>query len=99
MSTITERVARGAAWLDNARPNWFREIDLSRLVMTSPCECVIGQLFGDYNDFIDGDLVEGGFSTETDWGFRHAFNTGSERQFQNLETEWRRVISERRAAG
>jgi hypothetical protein len=36
-------VARGAAWLDEQCPDWFREINLERLNVTSPTFCVLGQ--------------------------------------------------------
>jgi hypothetical protein len=44
MTAITERVERGAALLDERRPDWWREIDLDRLALKSPCNCVLGQI-------------------------------------------------------
>ena len=38
------RVARGAAHLDQVRPNWFNEIDTGTLDLQSGCFCVLGQL-------------------------------------------------------
>jgi hypothetical protein len=38
------RVARGAARLDQVRPNWFREIDTGTLRLANPCQCIVGQL-------------------------------------------------------
>jgi hypothetical protein len=38
------RVARGAARLDQVRPNWFREIDPGTLRLADPCQCIVGQL-------------------------------------------------------
>jgi hypothetical protein len=46
VSTITERVERGAALLDEKRPGWWRDIDLGTLDIASRCGCVIGQLAG-----------------------------------------------------
>lgn len=43
-----ERVARGAALLDEKRPGWFRAVDLDGLELSSCEACVLGQLFGGY---------------------------------------------------
>lgn len=48
MTTIIERVERGARLLDLMRPGWAREIALDRLAMESCDECILGQLYGDY---------------------------------------------------
>lgn len=93
MSTISERVQRGAAWLDTERPGWAGEIDLGQLILSSPCRCVLGQLYGDY---VDAPLVdEHGDQAGVEHGFNAAL-TGTE--YDALEAEWRRVITERRAA-
>jgi hypothetical protein len=47
MSTIAERVARGAALLDEREPGWWQRIDLGRLDIGSTCRCVLGQLWDD----------------------------------------------------
>ena len=44
MSTITERVERGAALLDERRPGWWRDIDMGTLDIRSPCRCILGQM-------------------------------------------------------
>lgn len=46
--TARTRVAAGAAWLDRNVPDWVGRIDLDELMMRSVCDCVLGQLFGDY---------------------------------------------------
>jgi hypothetical protein len=43
-ATMTERVAAGAAWLDEHHPGWVDRIDLNVLDLESPCFCVLGQL-------------------------------------------------------
>ncbi len=48
MLTITERVARGAALLDEQRPGWAGEINTEELEMSCCFDCILGQLFGDY---------------------------------------------------
>jgi hypothetical protein len=48
--TTAERVARGAALLDQYRPGWADEIDLHELRIESGSDCVLGQLYGDYGE-------------------------------------------------
>lgn len=48
MSTVTERVAAGAAFLDKRDPGWWvpgteRAIDLGTLSIASASQCVLGQ--------------------------------------------------------
>lgn len=43
MTTITERVAAGAAFLDEHDREWWREIDLDALRLNDPSACVLGQ--------------------------------------------------------
>jgi len=48
MSTIAERVAAGAAFLDEHDPDWWRAdveraIDLDKLSLSDPSRCVLGQ--------------------------------------------------------
>lgn len=42
---LSVRVERGAAWLDETRPGWWREVDLATLDLGSSCRCVLGQVF------------------------------------------------------
>lgn len=49
--TVTEareRVAKGAALMDQVRPGWAQEINPATLQMRSLCNCIIGQCYGDY---------------------------------------------------
>lgn len=97
MSTISERVQRGAEWLDTERPGWFGEIDLSLLDLAECCLCVIGQVFGCYAternpfDINRAVAVEHGFNAGIDSSNWYAEN-------RELQAEWVRVITERRAA-
>jgi hypothetical protein len=51
--TISERVQRGADWLDENEPDWVARIDLGRLLLHSPCRCICGQPYGDYSPHDD----------------------------------------------
>lgn len=44
----SEIVAKGAAWLDSVRPDWFREINTATLRVETADHCVLTQLYGDY---------------------------------------------------
>lgn len=46
--TIEQRVAAGAAWLDEQVPSWLDLIDLYTLRLDDGCRCILGQTFGDY---------------------------------------------------
>lgn len=43
--TVQERVARGAAWLDEQKPGWEDLIDFDTLDLSSCSLCVVGQVF------------------------------------------------------
>lgn len=43
------RVAEAARLLDEVVPDWFRVLDLTRLRMVSRFDCVLGQLYDEYN--------------------------------------------------
>lgn len=47
MSGVAERVAAGAAYLDDREPGWWERIDMDRLDMSAECLCVLGQLATD----------------------------------------------------
>ena len=46
--TVTACVQRGAALLDNLRPEWHTLIDTDNLHMIDPNECIAGQVFKEY---------------------------------------------------
>jgi len=104
-----ERVARGAAWLDEHRPGWVDRIDLSTLSMGDRCHCVLGQLDGNYFDAVhalypdENQLFD--LSGEM-FAFSHGFlgdrlDRGEEDYrvdpFPGLADAWRDLILARRA--
>jgi len=114
VSTIEERVARGAAWLDGKLPDWWQALDLdpAKFDMAAGCGCVIGQLYPiveyfDQADHYDSpfDVAMDGAWLDLDWetAVSHGFYVRlleAERagEYDALTAEWRRVITERRAA-
>jgi hypothetical protein len=98
MTAIAERVAAGAAFLDERVPDWWRAdrasaIDPDGLMIQSYCDCVLGQLFGTYGTgVVQLDLWD---TSRTALGF---FTDDPPRETDVLEAEWKRLITERRAA-
>src|SRR5258708_26132125 len=99
MTTIAERVARGAALLDEKTPGWDKGIYLCILDIDNCERCVLGQVYEaqDGNDY--------GYSTglkvlgvgigdpERDYGF-----DGDWDERNDLTAAWRELIESRRAA-
>lgn len=61
--TIEDRVAAGAAWLDERIPEWVEQIDLFALRLSDGCRCILGQTFGDYTRA----PISGGRQHDEDW--------------------------------
>lgn len=50
--TVVDRVSCGVGWLDENVPGWHNRIDLGKFhIIFSDC-CVLGQLEGDFWDFL-----------------------------------------------
>lgn len=99
--TIEQRVAAGVAWLDENRSGWIDLVNLDTLDLSSCTLCVLGQLFGEYEDAplaakYTPDLASTGPARSR--GFEVAYRTASAyREYADLTAEWRRVIESRRA--
>lgn len=91
-TTIAERVAAGAEWLDQHEPGWVERIDLDRLDLASACRCVLGQLDTYYYAAACYRL---GIDTKTQ-AYQLGFNDADAR-FTHLTTAWRELIQQRRA--
>lgn len=95
--TPAERVANGVTLLDAKRSSWVDEIDLDDLTLASFTRCVLGQLYGTFCDGAQSLRItdrEGLFGFEVDFS---ACDGTFGPAYRELETEWRRVIQERRA--
>lgn len=44
--------ARGARYLDRTMPGWWRRVDPTDLDLGCPCNCVLGQLEGDFYEAV-----------------------------------------------
>lgn len=90
--TSAERVAAGAAWLDDHDPDWYDRIDLDTLALADCGLCVLGQAFGDYwVGLVDIDLNNW---TADQFGFRASRNDPGE--YAELDEHWAREITSRR---
>lgn len=93
MTKTQERVERGAALLDERLPGWAQEIYVENLDLSDSCDCVLGQLFGDY---LKGVRVLG-LADET-WAepARLGFHRPDRRtQWETLSRAWRSLIARR----
>jgi len=89
---MIEDVMRGVAWLDEQRPGWEDKIDLDRLRLGSCLDCVIGQLFGDYEALRDNFIMD--IETRRKLGFTiHSWN---DEKWNELTETWKQVIRNRR---
>jgi hypothetical protein len=48
MSLLEERVECGIIWLDERHPEWADRIDLATLNLADGCQCILGQLEGNF---------------------------------------------------
>lgn len=107
MSTIAERVAAGAAFLDEHDPEWWRPdveraIDLDRLDLAMENVRVLGQRCPvEANDpYIKFGAILSGLWNGWDidrWATQYGFQAGGA-NYDDLTAEWKRVITERRSA-
>lgn len=97
MTTVAERVERGAALLDEKRPGWVQVIDLDRLDIWSCTDCIGGQLDGGYDATMD--LLGIGHTEEARaHGFDgHGLSYG-DGEYEALNAAWRDLIRQRRLA-
>jgi len=89
-----ERVAKGAAHLDQVTPGWASRIDTGNLHLGSCFRCVIGQLLGSYYYF--GHLGLNGPTSRT-MGFNidRDDNSDTVAEFQMLQDAWIEAICDR----
>lgn len=76
MNRIAKRVAKGAALLDVKRPGWEKEVNVYSINMNSPYDCILGQIYHNYEWGLDSLELEGNWSAK-----RHGFElTGWQRR-------------------
>ena len=102
MATMTERVAAGAAWLDENQPGWWQRIDLATLDLASSCRCILGQLappeiLNDHRYPTWPAILD--HFTLTDADVRLGFNVAPDgSSWARLTREWAGLIERRQSA-
>ena len=87
-SSLAEVVAKGVALLDERSPDWWRVISLNRLAMYHCQDCLLGQIWGNYDE---GTRALGNIS-----GRAYGFNiSGGSLPYTALADLWRREIRRR----
>ena len=114
MSTTNERVAAGAALLDEKRPGWWQRIDTDTLDMGETCGCILGQTYeanGRSTPFdmgcvdlfgsklgVYGWVADDGWDAATEHGFSLGPQAYEESEWAELRAAWVALIEARRAA-
>jgi len=88
--TIEKRVEAGVAFLNVVKPNWLKKIDVEKLDLIDKKVCMLGELYGNYDDGLSQLGLKNGTSA-TNLGFY-----GSERGYKVLTEVWKRKIIELR---
>jgi len=101
---LAERVAAGMAWLDRVgtppgRGPWRDRVNVSRLDMACDYSCVLGQIYGLYQDgYEELDLPSPvqaarlGFAILTDYGVT-PITTGDSDRYRELTEAWRQALT------
>jgi len=56
MTDYSDRIKRGADWLDaDYGPSWVEDIDLGYLALSSVSNCILGQLFNSFRNVVSCD--------------------------------------------
>lgn len=85
ITSVTEQVQAGADLLDKHGPaDWRSRVDLSRLDILDPDNCILGQIYGDYNQ----GMKSLGIVTGTAYGFISAIADKSMN-----EKKWKIIVS------
>ena len=92
---IRQRVELGMAWLDARHPGWHDLIDLDRLDVASPCNCLLGQTLGGFDLHVAGLDMDQAAALGFDASSSH---DGIGEEYGALTEVWRTAIRERRAA-
>lgn len=81
MTDFTAQINAGIKLLDSEVPNWRGKIDIDELDLGSCSVCVLGQVFGDYDDGIEALGVS---------GYDYGFNTMSD--MSGLTAAWKEAL-------
>lgn len=106
MSNFAERANNGATLLDDCKPGWYREIDLTRFAIVSIEDCIVGQLFIDWVqgmyelEHLTSIPFRGNRGNQEAYGFElteDEYDSESNFPAEELETRWAVEITNRMA--
>lgn len=98
-----ERAARGAALLDVTQPEWVSRVDPKTLAVSDPENCVLGQVYGDYDEAINALNLDARGQKEFGFDCEYKPFVGAEApepvvRFSELTSAWREILDARREA-
>lgn len=102
-----KRVQRGADFLDQADPDWFRHVDAESLELSSGRRCVLGQLHGDFrmglsrSHLINMSSAPRASLSPVNYGFKCVQNVPEsvqEEDYAYLTRAWKAAVQERQSA-
>lgn len=100
MNNFEARVLKGIHLLDNSKPGWRDSIEIETLDLASMSECVLGQVFGDYETGVRSlgvslDMIDSYLEVQSSYGFDLTYEElRSEHggHYENLTQEWVKQI-------
>ncbi len=105
IEVLREHVERGAVFLDEHEPRWWKRIEEERLQLASGCDCVLGQLFeaGEHETPFGRALYEIRGGLDWDWAAAHGFLLGDHAlvygAWRDLDALWLEAIAQRKNQG
>lgn len=93
-----KRAALGAAFMDKVRKGWFWDVRVTRLDMSSSCNCILGQVEGGYGEGTDKYNLEGEGSVTDSKAERLGFITHDKFKvdYALLDQAWANEVRKRR---
>lgn len=74
-------------------PGWEDEINCARLDLRSASQCVLGQVYGSFDDGLDQLVGLVGEDEQIDWSIRHGFSIlGYSESWERLDEAWHQVL-------
>lgn len=86
---------KGAAVLDEKFPNWWVNIDLDTLSLSSGTDCILGQQFGSFDAGLN--TFSGLSATEHGWQAGYHDDAQVYVDYEHLNPAWREVVEQRQA--
>lgn len=88
IETMVARVNRGSALLDEKKPGWNFDVVPERLDMTSTSLCIVGQVYGDYDEYVGPLFGYDGYGESEQDAIEHGFITPHEQDEESDYVPW-----------